>query len=437
MEDGQVLYDQTYPDFKTWGGQLPRRSNLLTIGCSMTDSGKIEDSINMTVVGRMADYQLWDRLLGVDEVSGMHACRRRNDSLLDLDSPGWVYMSEAGLSAKETVSFDVACRGGDGGGGRPAYAFVPSPLGYREAAADCQKFGGRVVGYPDRESFDLMVGTFGDPRYSRAVVCEDHKNVRNDSRQIVTWLAVTDGEEEGVFRDRYTGRVLSDLPFAEGRPYANGFDYSCASSIFVYRKGGPDSWRLDGAAVKDRTCGNHQYCSICELAGGGSVKMRVRGLCSASFYDRTYHYAIDNDGRPVYYGLFSSSIKFDPRLGKWLWLDRLNNASVATITATPESFALGRYMVSFVRSADVCLEGVGQKVVPMKLTTCPEVVFFYIKMIAFGLPTCAGMNTGFQRWLFKDYFRRDSDLCRRANRFLGGNVGVETGFHAGVGRNAD
>ena len=40
-------------------------------------------------------------------------------------------------------------------------------------------------------------------------------------------------------------------------------------------------------------------------------------------------------------------------------------------------------------------------------------------------------------WVFKDHSSRHFDLRRRENRFLGADVGVESGFHAGVGRNAD
>ena len=42
-----------------------------------------------------------------------------------------------------------------------------------------------------------------------------------------------------------------------------------------------------------------------------------------------------------------------------------------------------------------------------------------------------------QRWVFKDCFRRHSDLCRREKPVSRDEVGIETGFHAGVGRNAN
>ena len=57
-----------------------------------------------------------------------------------------------------------------------------------------------------------------------------------------------------------------------------------------------------------------------------------------------------------------------------------------------------------------------------------------------GSPAGPGWSAwkGGQRWVSKDCFRRHSDLCRRENWFLGlAEVGIKTGFHAGVGRNAE
>ena len=43
----------------------------------------------------------------------------------------------------------------------------------------------------------------------------------------------------------------------------------------------------------------------------------------------------------------------------------------------------------------------------------------------------------YQRRVFKDCFRRHSDLRRHENRFLGPTSTLETSFHAGVGCHAD
>ena len=42
-----------------------------------------------------------------------------------------------------------------------------------------------------------------------------------------------------------------------------------------------------------------------------------------------------------------------------------------------------------------------------------------------------------QGWVFKDYLSWHSNLRQHANRFLGLTYGVETGFYADVGLNAD
>ena len=40
-------------------------------------------------------------------------------------------------------------------------------------------------------------------------------------------MANTDGEEEGVFKDFYTGQLVEYAPWPPDRPYAGGFRYNC------------------------------------------------------------------------------------------------------------------------------------------------------------------------------------------------------------------
>ena len=41
------------------------------------------------------------------------------------------------------------------------------------------------------------------------------------------WLANTDAEEEGVFKDFYNGKAVEYAPWPPDRPYAGGFRYNC------------------------------------------------------------------------------------------------------------------------------------------------------------------------------------------------------------------
>ena len=50
------------------------------------------------------------------------------------------------------------------------------------------------------------------------------------------WLANTDSEEEGVFKDFYTGQQISYAPWPPDRPYAGGFRYNCME-LRVRRRG--------------------------------------------------------------------------------------------------------------------------------------------------------------------------------------------------------
>ena len=54
------------------------------------------------------------------------------------------------------------------------------------------------------------------------------------------WLANTDSEEEGVFKDFYTGQPISYAPWPPDRPYAGGFRYNCME-LRVRRRGNRNS----------------------------------------------------------------------------------------------------------------------------------------------------------------------------------------------------
>ena len=54
-----------------------------------------------------------------------------------------------------------------------------------------------------------------------------------------------------------------------------------------------------------------------------------------------------------------------------------------------------------------------------------------------GAVSVVGEPHGLLRRVFKDYFRWHVDLRQSENWFLGLTVGMKTGCHAGVGRNAD
>ena len=58
----------------------------------------------------------------------------------------------------------------------------------------------------------------------------------------------------------------------------------------------------------------------------------------------------------------------------------------------------------------------------------------HISRLAFTCP--ARLHRALRR-VFKDYFRWHSDLRRHENRFLCRLEPLKTGFHAGIGRNAD
>ena len=78
-----------------------------------------------------------------------------------------------------------------------------------------------------------------------------------------------------------------------------------------------------------------EYCDVCEVPTP-TRKMHVRGLCSASLFDRDYTYVINENGKPMFLGYRSSVIFYDEDVLGWVWYDRKDNRSVA-ISQSPET----------------------------------------------------------------------------------------------------
>ena len=59
------------------------------------------------------------------------------------------------------------------------------------------------------------------------------------------WLANTDAEEEGVFKDFYNGKAVEYAPWPPDRPYAGGFRYNCMMLRVGRSEGGGlgNSWQ--------------------------------------------------------------------------------------------------------------------------------------------------------------------------------------------------
>lgn len=101
-----------------------------------------------------------------------------------------------------------------------------------------------------------------------------------------------------------------------------------------------------------------------------TLVIRLRGLCKATFYDRSYTYSFTDKGEPIYIGERNSFIWFDVEREWWVWVSKRSPGSVAVSSSSSEAYFLGLNKINFENSTDVCVEGKTTKVVYIKATTC-------------------------------------------------------------------
>ena len=117
-----------------------------------------------------------------------------------------------------------------------------------------------------------------------------------------------------------------------------------------------------------------EYCDVCEVPTP-TRKMHVRGLCSASLFDRDYTYVINENGKPMFLGYRSSVIFYDEDVLGWVWFDRKDNRSVAISQSPEASLFVGVHEVDFAGvKDDKCHSGPREasRVKQVKMTSCSK-----------------------------------------------------------------
>ena len=150
-----------------------------------------------------------------------------------------------------------------------------------------------------------------------------YKNVkeRPGVKSIVSQLAITDTETEGIFVNHYTGNTIGYLPWAQDRPQKKAPNYNCVR-LTVEAKENTDAkyGKKEKAEIWDGNCGLEE-CALCKLPNP-TAKIKVRGLCKkGSLFDKEYYYYIMEDGKQAYLGRYFSLISYDDNENLWLWTD--------------------------------------------------------------------------------------------------------------------
>ena len=114
----------------------------------------------------------------------------------------------------------------------------------------CARFSGQVARYSSKQKFESIIGFLSSRCifFRRSwILCSNnfrqHQKVTPCLEEVAepaawklrVWTANTDEEEEGVWKDRYSGKEVEFAPWPPDRPWNGGFAYNCMMLEVIYR----------------------------------------------------------------------------------------------------------------------------------------------------------------------------------------------------------
>ena len=322
FENGVKRFEETFDRLKEIGEKLDGSLNLVTVGCWHIDySSRTEFSM----YGEFTDFQLFGRILSDEEMIAITGCNKRQEGdIISWDKEAWHLNGTEKTSRQELLEFeDDVCR-------KESSSILLVPFKQKGLAYGitdtCKKLTGKLQIYDTKNDFDRIVKFL---TLSKNMANKCYKNVKEKSgvRSVVSQLAITDSETDGLFVYYYTGNTIAYLPWAQDRPQKLATNYNCVRvTVEAKEDTGAKYGEKEKAEIWDGNCGVEE-CALCALPNP-TAKMKVRGLCKVgSLFDKEYYYIIMENGKQAYLGRFSSLISYDEEQNLWLWTDAKDDNS--------------------------------------------------------------------------------------------------------------
>ena len=218
VENGIKWWDATYDSMVKFGAEKKgSTANMATLGCG---SGWI------TTRGRVTDMQVYSRVLTDTEMVNYTACRTKTvDNETDMaydqgDIISWErnrFTLNGTTAELETLDLeDDVCRNMKT---NSSLVFVPVKQDFTSGLHMCTKFSGKVAGYITEEEFNTTLELYMMQLPMKKSVCSWESTKDEFYYGLYTWLASTDEDVEGEWRDSYTDKLVQHQPWASGRPW--------------------------------------------------------------------------------------------------------------------------------------------------------------------------------------------------------------------------
>ena len=363
VENGKKTFEGTSTDLIKVGKSFNGSINFVSAGCYYRPDGPIG---HMSMVGSVTDVQIFGKVLKNDELIKMTDCTNFLDGdFLSWVTTTWILRGKQGLSTKETMDLGLdVCQARDS-----SLHLVPYTMNFKYSGLDmCSKLSGEIAGHISQKDFQKKERFLSVRDLLRSQNCLEES--KDGDSILRVWLAGNDEEEEGRWRNWYTGQDIKYLPWGPSRPYVGGTLYNCMKLEMTLEDRGARRLVIQKGEIEDEECSN-KYCVLCEV-NRPSLEVQVRGLCQNSVLDKTYLYSIGDNGLPLLRGKTTSVIRFDVPNKHWIWYDRRENQSIAKSLSPENSLLLGVHKIDFSSVVNNPCEG---PVLDIKLTTCGAGMF--------------------------------------------------------------
>lgn len=360
FENGKKSFEITSEGLAEFAKNIKQTMNHVSAGCLYRRGG----IGYMSMYGIVTDLQIFSRVLSESDMEQITGCDQyMKGDIVDMEKTEWILVNVHNSSEKEMIDLkNEVCKEK----GKSLH-LIPHKLSFKPQGLEiCSKLSGRLAVYSSKEEYEIIENYLSKENIQKSARCLKTSKNPLETFIISVWLGNNDDEIEGQFKDIYSGKPVVYTPWRVQRPYPGGTAYNCMETQVESTKAVDRHGQIVSAEVMDDEC-KVGKCIVCELEAP-TLKIKVRGLCSAAFYDKVYLYNIDLNGNLLFLGEYNSVIFYDKSEKQWVWYDRKYTDSKATSSAAESSLLLGVQKVDF--SEVLESKCAGPDIQKIKFTTC-------------------------------------------------------------------
>ena len=125
----------------------------------------------------------------------------------------------------------------------------------------CERFSARLTRYETKEEFDDIVHYLSKGNIKKTETCWTWPD--DTTRELSTWLALTNAQKEGVWISSDTNKQVEYLPWGPNLPMASK-KYNCLG-LKVTLRNNMQAFHGDmgSALVEDYQCNTYPVCPLC------------------------------------------------------------------------------------------------------------------------------------------------------------------------------